>query len=297
MRICSVEWPASELLVPPVLAVHTAVPWSHAHTGAAHTALPECPREAVPQLSSWGDFLRACQDALVVFPDRDHFRVLCAAIEDAGYLWPYTDQSLFLDELLAWFEPISVSRWHRRKETADAAALDAVLSLFQVISECPATTRSLLLARSQPGTGWHRALSVLDQQANVASRAQVGYKTISGLTFLSHTPPPARADREGGDDGMRRKPETADAPSHVAKAGESAVALLQQALCAMPGIRATERPGQQQMAHEVACALEDSHNAVIEAGTGVGKSFAYLVPAIVAAQSSDKPIVVATHTL
>ena len=37
------------------------------------------------------------------------------------------------------------------------------------------------------------------------------------------------------------------------------------------------------MADAVADALANRHHLVVEAGTGVGKSFAYLVPAILAA--------------
>jgi len=40
------------------------------------------------------------------------------------------------------------------------------------------------------------------------------------------------------------------------------------------------RPEQQAMAVAVARALEDERHLVVEAGTGVGKSIAYLAPAI-----------------
>jgi ATP-dependent DNA helicase DinG len=52
------------------------------------------------------------------------------------------------------------------------------------------------------------------------------------------------------------------------------------------------RQGQHDMAAWVAQALEDRHHLICEAGTGVGKSFGYLVPAIV----SGRRIVVATST-
>ena len=43
------------------------------------------------------------------------------------------------------------------------------------------------------------------------------------------------------------------------------------------------RPEQLAMADAVAAAIRDGQHLVVEAGTGVGKSFAYLVPAILAA--------------
>jgi ATP-dependent DNA helicase DinG len=52
------------------------------------------------------------------------------------------------------------------------------------------------------------------------------------------------------------------------------------------------RQSQQDMASWVAQAIEDEHHLICEAGTGVGKSFGYLVPAIV----SQRRIVVATST-
>ncbi|MAT13878.1 MAG: helicase [Planctomyces sp.] len=63
------------------------------------------------------------------------------------------------------------------------------------------------------------------------------------------------------------------------------------------------RPEQLEMAEEVARAISQQRHALIEAGTGVGKSFAYLVPAILAAYgrrkegSKRKRIVVSTHTI
>src|SRR6516165_5747141 len=44
-----------------------------------------------------------------------------------------------------------------------------------------------------------------------------------------------------------------------------------------------ERPEQLEMARAVAAAIEGRRHLIVEAGTGVGKSFAYLAPAILAA--------------
>jgi ATP-dependent DNA helicase DinG len=58
------------------------------------------------------------------------------------------------------------------------------------------------------------------------------------------------------------------------------------------------RPQQLEMADAVAEAIADKHHLMVEAGTGVGKSFAYLVPAIRAAlKDPDCKIVVSTHTI
>lgn len=69
-----------------------------------------------------------------------------------------------------------------------------------------------------------------------------------------------------------------------------------------------ERPEQLEMAEAVASAIADRSHLIVEAGTGVGKSFAYLVPAILTASEAGgettrdgKPrrrkVVVSTHTI
>ncbi len=54
---------------------------------------------------------------------------------------------------------------------------------------------------------------------------------------------------------------------------------------------------QQQMAMAVARALETGEHLCVEAGTGVGKSLAYLVPAILFAKARSKKAVISTHTI
>src|SRR5262249_39198589 len=58
------------------------------------------------------------------------------------------------------------------------------------------------------------------------------------------------------------------------------------------------RPQQLEMAHAVADAISRQRHLLVEAGTGVGKSFAYLVPAILAAQADrDCRVAISTHTI
>ncbi len=67
-------------------------------------------------------------------------------------------------------------------------------------------------------------------------------------------------------------------------------ALLDAAVAAVGG---TERPGQVRMADEVAAAIRDERHLLVQAGTGTGKSLAYLVPALL----HKEPVVVATATI
>jgi ATP-dependent DNA helicase DinG len=58
-----------------------------------------------------------------------------------------------------------------------------------------------------------------------------------------------------------------------------------------------DRPSQRDMAAYVADTFNEGGVALLEAGTGVGKSFAYLVPAIVWALQNDERTVVSTNTI
>jgi ATP-dependent DNA helicase DinG len=58
------------------------------------------------------------------------------------------------------------------------------------------------------------------------------------------------------------------------------------------------RAPQVRMAEAVAAAIDQRRHLMVEAGTGVGKSFAYLVPAILAATANKEcRVVVSTHTI
>jgi ATP-dependent DNA helicase DinG len=62
---------------------------------------------------------------------------------------------------------------------------------------------------------------------------------------------------------------------------------------AVEALGGQERPGQIQMAEAVARAMEQHEHLLVQAGTGTGKSLAYLVPALL----HDKRVVIATATL
>ncbi|BCO35112.1 ATP-dependent helicase [Mycobacterium heckeshornense] len=70
--------------------------------------------------------------------------------------------------------------------------------------------------------------------------------------------------------------------------------LLATAVAAIGGSR---RSGQLEMATAVAHAFETGEHLAVQAGTGTGKSLAYLVPAIVRAVCDDTPVVVSTATI
>ncbi|HET9654654.1 MAG TPA: ATP-dependent DNA helicase [Kineosporiaceae bacterium] len=70
--------------------------------------------------------------------------------------------------------------------------------------------------------------------------------------------------------------------------------LLDAAVAAVGGV---PRPGQQEMAAAVAEAASRGRHLLVQAGTGTGKSLAYLVPAVAQAVRTQRPVVVSTATL
>lgn len=70
--------------------------------------------------------------------------------------------------------------------------------------------------------------------------------------------------------------------------------LLDAAVTALGGAR---REGQVAMAEAVTAALEKERHLAVQAGTGTGKSLAYLIPSIRHAQNTDTTVVVSTATI
>ena len=66
---------------------------------------------------------------------------------------------------------------------------------------------------------------------------------------------------------------------------------------AVRGIGGAERPGQVTMAEAVWQAIETGEHLAVQAGTGTGKSLAYLVPAVRHAMTTGSTVVVATATI
>lgn len=75
---------------------------------------------------------------------------------------------------------------------------------------------------------------------------------------------------------------------------DSTVDLLDAAVSALGGAR---RAGQVRMAEAVTTALEKERHLAVQAGTGTGKSLAYLVPAFRHAQGTGHTVIVSTATL
>jgi ATP-dependent DNA helicase DinG len=87
----------------------------------------------------------------------------------------------------------------------------------------------------------------------------------------------------------------ADPGADAAGPGEADIAGLLAA--AVAGIGGAERPGQVTMAQAVQRAITTGEHLAVQAGTGTGKSLAYLVPAARHAIAEQATIVVSTATI
>lgn len=94
---------------------------------------------------------------------------------------------------------------------------------------------------------------------------------------------------------MGTEKDTKDAETN----GQDPLSLSTQELlaAAVEALGGAERPGQVTMAEAVTKALTNERHLAVQAGTGTGKSLAYLVPAIRHAQATDTTVIVSTATL
>ncbi len=91
--------------------------------------------------------------------------------------------------------------------------------------------------------------------------------------------------------------DTASAPPPVSHAPALAAKIFAEGGWLQEGLRLEHRPQQETMARAVATAMKGDEPLLFEAGTGVGKSLAYLVPGIIHAIDTTRQLIVSTHTI
>ncbi|MBI2166428.1 MAG: DEAD/DEAH box helicase [Chloroflexi bacterium] len=203
--------------------------------------------------------------------------------ELAAVLLPRVAHSL---EELALHLGIPHSRLHRALEDAQVTR-----HLFLRLVE--------QAARLGPGViaELHRLASVSGSSARYFFQAIEGMPAAGASTtvVLGGVHTRALQDRlRSTHDGPRAKPPLAEAGVDVEKLAQL---LMPQGPLArfLPGLE--HRQEQTEMLRSVASALEEGQHLVVEAGTGVGKTFAYLIPAMAFAVKNRTRVVIATNTI
>ncbi|MGK0176278.1 MAG: ATP-dependent DNA helicase DinG [Lentimonas sp.] len=90
---------------------------------------------------------------------------------------------------------------------------------------------------------------------------------------------------------------TGSAPKKLGYLVELIEAIFKQGGFLETALHLDHRPQQAAMALHVAQALETNSPLLVEAGTGVGKSLAYLIPGLIHSINSERPLVVSSHTI
>src|SRR5688572_3127706 len=87
------------------------------------------------------------------------------------------------------------------------------------------------------------------------------------------------------------------APAPVSQAPALAAKIFAEGGWLQEALELEHRPQQEEMARAVATEMAADQPLLFEAGTGVGKSLAYLIPGIVQAVDQTRQLIVSTHTI
>jgi ATP-dependent DNA helicase DinG len=91
--------------------------------------------------------------------------------------------------------------------------------------------------------------------------------------------------------------DTTPAPPAPSRAPELSARIFSECGWLQEQLALEHRPGQERMAIAVAAAFREDEPLLFEAGTGIGKSLAYLVPGIIHATDCGRQLIVSTHTI
>lgn len=184
---------------------------------------------------------------------------------------------------------ITLAGWHRAE--ADAEATGRAFAALQArLVELPASVRADLAriaARADAGLAT-LYLAALD---GTASAANDGASPAAPLPAAGPLPPPLGTPGDERDAHDRHDARAAVTPFDVQSLFERIAARTELLPQYEP------RLGQLAMATAVAEQLAHGGHLAVEAGTGTGKSLAYLLPAALHALRTGQRVVVATHTL
>jgi ATP-dependent DNA helicase DinG len=86
-------------------------------------------------------------------------------------------------------------------------------------------------------------------------------------------------------------------PPPPSRAPEFAAKLFSAGGWLQTSLKLEHRPQQEKMARAVAAGMKADESLLFEAGTGVGKSLAYLLPGIIHAMDQSRQMIVSTHTI
>lgn len=166
---------------------------------------------------------------------------------------------------------------HRALEDALAAA-GAYLALYERACEMdPSLLANLATLLNQHSTLWFPVFNgALKESAGVFGRSRIGTERTGDDWSAGST-----------EEGRVQDLENLSVDDILGRSGALAKSLTAYEF----------RPQQVKMAHSVRKAFDEQGILLAEAGTGTGKSFAYLVPGLLWALEQEQRVVVSTHTV
>ncbi len=203
---------------------------------------------------------------------------LGAILEGAGLAFLPFDQIIDL----SWIKhALSATTAPSRKSQKGLAHIE----LAEALSALPESTFALYTANAR--TSAERAWFTHIADSRILRTARFAQKMIHGLSFRNLEPIERLFDREEDDTRARAEVPLADL----------ADVILTERLAALNAFSYESRPSQRTMLRAIAQGLEKDEHVVVEAGTGTGKSLAYLIPSLLFAAKEGQRIVISTHTL
>jgi DNA polymerase-3 subunit epsilon/ATP-dependent DNA helicase DinG len=176
---------------------------------------------------------------------------------------------------------------HRALDDAEATG-HLFVRLLERLHTLPAHVISTVLAHGRAGD-WTAIQLFEDTAAARGLTSQPAPRTDQTRDDFQGMPAHVDADQPIGLDGAPVEP--------VDPARLDALLGADGALHARMGDAYEVRPGQLEMARQVMDAFNRDDHLLVEAGTGVGKSLAYLAPAALWSLRNQRQVVVATYTL
>lgn len=162
-----------------------------------------------------------------------------------------------------------------------------------------------IASRSQSSSLTYLLRRIAEGRAAERAAPDIGGISEPKRTYMSGISKPKRPEIDGGGldlAGLRsrlRYPQALEANAEEEKVDIDAAAELLEDdgpfARALPGFE--RRPEQIEMTRSVAKAINDGQRLIVEAGTGVGKSLAYLLPAALHAALNGRRVVISTNTI
>ena len=213
----------------------------------------------------------------------DIYQPVCDTWELA-YLTRPVAPSYALDQL-ARSERVESPRYHRALD--DARVVRAVF--LKLVSDLSQFDPALVaeLRRLSQQSDW--SIGPLLDSAEEFTGASVGHRLSGSPGGISSA---ELAKRLAQPKALKAAEETRDIDSRAVAKGLLTGGPFSEVMTDFQ-----ERPQQVEMAQAVAETISDGGRLIVEAGTGVGKSLAYLLPAALYATANDKRVVVSTNTI